>query len=161
MQPCLAIISFCILSGWCPGDLHMQCISWLGDFIAGWRPEPDFTLTQLIIIIMRNTYIAPNPTRLAQSTSQFKARMNIRINTWNMHTQTIQRQQQSAGKNAHILEQSVQPRHTIQQYMDHGHISWLQIKCKEHYNNHIHNHIHKNWGSFGRFGRTSGFSTVT
>ena len=36
---------------------------------------------------MRNTYIAPNATRLAQSTySQVKARMNIRISTWNMHT---------------------------------------------------------------------------
>ena len=34
-----------------------------------------------LIIIIRNTYIAPNPTRLAQSTSQFKTRMNIRINT--------------------------------------------------------------------------------
>ena len=33
------------------------------------------------IIIIRNSYIAPNPTRLAQSTSQFKTRMDIRINT--------------------------------------------------------------------------------
>ena len=32
--------------------------------------------------------------------------------------QTIQRQQQSAGKHAHILEPSVQPRHAMQQYMD-------------------------------------------
>ena len=34
-----------------------------------------------LIIIIRNSYIAPNPTRLAQSTSQFKTRMDIRINT--------------------------------------------------------------------------------
>ena len=33
-----------------------------------------------------NSYIALNPTWLAQSTSQFKTRMDIRINTWNMHT---------------------------------------------------------------------------
>ena len=33
--------------------------------------------------------------------------------------QTIQRQQQSAGKHAHILEPPVQPRHAMQQYMDH------------------------------------------
>ena len=39
------------------------------------------------MIIIRNSYIyAPNPTRLAQSTSQFKTRMDIRIKTWNMHT---------------------------------------------------------------------------
>ena len=37
--------------------------------------------------------------------------------------QTSQRQQQSAGKHAHILEQSVQPRHAMQQYMDHRNIS--------------------------------------
>ena len=40
----------------------------------------------IIIIItirrrIRNSYIAPNLTRLAQSTSQFKTRMDIRINT--------------------------------------------------------------------------------
>ena len=34
-----------------------------------------------LIIIIRNTYIALNPTRLAQSPLQFKTRMNIRINT--------------------------------------------------------------------------------
>ena len=67
----------------------------------------------------------PNPTRLAQSTSQFKTRMDIRISTWNIIHQTIQRQQQSAGKHAHIPEQSVQPRHAMQQYMDHRHISWF------------------------------------
>ena len=109
------------------------------------------------IIIIHNSYIlniAPNPTRLAQSqsTSQFKTRMDIRINTWNMHVhQTIQRQQQSAGKHAHIPEQSVQPRHAMQQYMDYGNISWLQIRYKE----------HQKLGSAGRFGRTTGFSTVT
>ena len=31
------------------------------------------------IIIIRNPYIAPNPTRLAQSSSQSKTRMDIRI----------------------------------------------------------------------------------
>ena len=35
----------------------------------------------IIIIIICNSYIAPNPTRLAQSTLQFKTRMDIRINT--------------------------------------------------------------------------------
>ena len=35
----------------------------------------------IIIIITRNTYMAPNPARLAQSTAQFKVRMHIRINT--------------------------------------------------------------------------------
>ena len=40
----------------------------------------------LIIIIISNTYIVPNPSIIAQSTSQFKTRMNIRINTSNMHT---------------------------------------------------------------------------
>ena len=39
-----------------------------------------------LIIIIRNTYIALNPTRLAQSPLQFKTRMDIRINTWNRHT---------------------------------------------------------------------------
>ena len=36
---------------------------------------------EAIIIIIRNSYISPNPNRLAQSTSQFKTRMDIRINT--------------------------------------------------------------------------------
>ena len=49
--------------------------------------------------------------------------------------QTTQRQQQSAGKHAHIPEQSVQPKHAVQQYMDHGNISWLEIKYKEHHKN--------------------------
>ena len=40
----------------------------------------------IIIIIIRNSYVAPNPTWLAQSNSQFKTRMEIRSNTWNMHT---------------------------------------------------------------------------
>ena len=34
-----------------------------------------------MIIIIHNTYIAPNPTRLAQSTSQFKTRSIITIKT--------------------------------------------------------------------------------
>ena len=33
------------------------------------------------IIIICNSYIAPNPTRLAQSSSQFKTRMDVRIST--------------------------------------------------------------------------------
>ena len=37
-------------------------------------------------MIIRNIYIAPNPTRLAQSISQFKTRMNITIKTRNIHT---------------------------------------------------------------------------
>ena len=44
-----------------------------------------------------------------------------------------------------------------QQYMDHGHISRLQIKCKGHHDN----HMHENSDSIERFGRTNGFSTVT
>ena len=63
----------------------------------------------------------PNPTRLAQSTSQFKTRMNITLKTC-IH-RTIQHQQQSAGKHAHIPEQLMPSRHAVQQYMDHGHIS--------------------------------------
>ena len=63
----------------------------------------------------------------------------------------IKRQQQSAGKHAHIPEQSVQPRHAMQQYMGHRNISWLQIKYRE----------QQKLGSIGRFGRTSGFSIVT
>ena len=35
-----------------------------------------------IIIIIRNSYIAPNSTSLAQSTSQFKTRMDILKTTW-------------------------------------------------------------------------------
>ena len=69
------------------------------------------------------TYIAPNPTRLAQSTLQFKARMDIELIHETCIHQTIQRQQQSTGKHAHIPEQSVQPRHAVQRHMDHGHIS--------------------------------------
>ena len=63
-------------------------------------PQPEVLRAQwengnhtIIIIIIRNSYIAPNPTRLTQSTSQFKTRMDIRINTC-IH-QTIQRQQQA------------------------------------------------------------------
>ena len=40
----------------------------------------------IITVIISNTYIAPNPTTVAQSTSQFKTRLDMRINTWNMHT---------------------------------------------------------------------------
>ena len=40
----------------------------------------------IITTIIRNIYTAPNPTRLAQSTSQFKTRTNITIKTRNMHT---------------------------------------------------------------------------
>ena len=38
------------------------------------------------LIIICNIYIAPNPTRLAQSISQFKSGSNITIKTWDMHT---------------------------------------------------------------------------
>ena len=46
--------------------------------------SPSTTSTK--IIIKSNIYIAPNPTRLAQSTSQLKTRMNITVKTWNLHT---------------------------------------------------------------------------
>ena len=59
------------------------------------------TTTIIIIIIIRNIYIASNPTRLAQSTPQFKTRMNIRSKHETCIHQRIQRQQQSAGKHAH------------------------------------------------------------
>ena len=62
-----------LLTGW--------CYCWL----RTWAWFYSHTITRIIIII-HSTSIAPNPTRLAQSTSQFKTRMNIRINTWNMHT---------------------------------------------------------------------------
>ena len=65
----------------------------------------------IIIIIIRNSYIAPNPTGLAQSTSQFKTKWTSEsIHEACIH-QTIQRQQQTAGKHARIPEQPVQPRH--------------------------------------------------
>ena len=40
----------------------------------------------MLIIIIRRRIRNSYPTRLAQSTSQFKTRMDIRINTSNMHT---------------------------------------------------------------------------
>ena len=43
----------------------------------------------IIIIIIRNSYIAPNPTRLTQSTSQFKTRMDIRIKTRNTRRSNV------------------------------------------------------------------------
>ena len=54
--------------------------------MRSWNREVGYALAlrwrlDVIIIIIRNSYIAPNPTRLAQSTSQFKIRMDIRINT--------------------------------------------------------------------------------
>ena len=74
-------------------------------------------------MIIRNTYIA------YQQLYWLKA-LPISKQEWTSESvhetckhQTIQRQQQSAGKHAHIPEQSVQPRHAMQQSMDHGHIS--------------------------------------
>ena len=54
-----------------------------------------------ITIIIRNSYIAPNPARLAQSTSQFKTRMDIRINTWNIHTPDRSNVNSKAQTNMH------------------------------------------------------------
>ena len=50
------------------------------------RFKDEFGCRVLYLIIIHNSYIVPNPTRLAQSTSQFRTRMDIRINTWNMYT---------------------------------------------------------------------------
>ena len=41
-----------------------------------------------------------------------------------------------ANMHTYTPEQLVQTKHAIQQYIDHGHVSWLQIKYKEHPNNH-------------------------
>ena len=56
------------------------------------RKKPGAFLVDLIdsggsqhLIIICNIYIAPNPTTLAENTSQFKSRMVITIKTWNMH----------------------------------------------------------------------------
>ena len=73
--------------------------------------------------MMHNTYIAPYPTRLAQSTSHSKQEWaSGSVHEACIH-QPIQRQQQSTDKYAHIPEQLMQSRHVVQQYRDHGHIS--------------------------------------
>ena len=106
----------------------------------------------IVIIIIRNTYIAPNPTRLAQSTSQFKTRMNIRINTWNMHIYTRRSNTNSKVQANMHTSRNNQSNPDMQcsntWTMDTSH------DCKSNTNS-----IKK--GSTGRFGRTSGFSIVT
>ena len=53
-----------------------------------WGLNSDISLYKLIIIIICNSYIAPNPTRLAQSTSQFKTRMDMSMNQYMKHAYT-------------------------------------------------------------------------
>ena len=55
----------------------------------------------LIIIIIRNTYITPNPKTLAQSTSQFKTSMNINQDT--KHAYTRQSNPTSTAKRRQTL----------------------------------------------------------
>ena len=71
--------------------VNFSCYCWTTTLILTERKtcmnvqsKPSFQATS--VIITRNSYIAPNQTRLAQSTSHFKTRMDIRINTWNIHT---------------------------------------------------------------------------
>ena len=75
------------------------------------------------MMIIRNTYIA------YQQLDWLKA-LPISKQEWTSESvhetckhQTIQRQQQSAGKHAHIPEQLLQSRHAVQRYMDQGHVS--------------------------------------
>ena len=75
-----------------------------------------------VIIIIRNSYIAPNPDWLKTLYNSKQEWTSESVHEACIH-QTIERQQQSAGKHAHIPEQSVQPRHAVQRYMDHGNIS--------------------------------------
>ena len=65
-----------------------SCWHWLlkRDFLYSKKRWLRISHFYFLIIIIRNSYIAPNPTRLTQSTLQFKTRMDIRTNTWNMHT---------------------------------------------------------------------------
>ena len=72
---CVCVWGVCDMCPWVCG-CHIVS-EWCTLFIKNVQNE---------IIIIRNSYIAPNPTWLAHSTSQFKTRMDIRINTWNMHT---------------------------------------------------------------------------
>ena len=88
--------------------VNFSCYCWTTTLILTERKtcmnvqsKPSFQATS--VIITRNSYIAPNQTRLAQSTSHFKTRMNIRINTWNACThQRTQCQQQSTCKGVHM-----------------------------------------------------------
>ena len=78
-------------------------------------------------IIICKTYTAPNPTWLAQSTSQFKTRMNIIIKTWNMHTPD------NPPPTAKRRQTCTYPAtfNAIKTCSVHGHIWWLEIKCKD------------------------------
>ena len=134
-----------------------------------WQPDTSFGVGTsfgvpvlgiiIIIIIIRNSYIAPNPIWLAQSTSQFKTRMDIKINTWNMHTpddptSTAKRRQTCTHPGTISATQTCNA-------AIHGPSKYLMIA------NHTKSitiiiYIKKRKrGSIGRFGRTSGFSTVT
>ena len=89
-QPC----SPCLESSLNWPDLSSPCFSPLAAHWFSNTVQTRFSVLQLrhldrfwlLIITICNSYMAPNPTRLAQSTSQFKTRMNVRIKTWNMHT---------------------------------------------------------------------------
>ena len=76
--------------GWDSFLFHVPFLSFFNFFFLNlgvqWKGERIWCRIFFKLIIIRNSYIAPNPTWLAQSTSQFKTRMDIKINTWNMHT---------------------------------------------------------------------------
>ena len=74
-------------------------------------------------MVVHNTYTESNPTRLGQTLYNSKQEWTSESIHETCIQQTTQRQQQSAGKHVHIPEQLMQPRHAMQQYMDHGHIS--------------------------------------
>ena len=92
-----------------PSATHLQTCAW-------WliiELHSSCCKSNTIIVIIHNTYIEPNPTRLAQSTSQFKTRMNITIKTWNMHTPdnptpTAKRRQTCTSRKHLIIANQIQ-----------------------------------------------------
>ena len=90
------------------------------------------THTHKKTIIISNIYIAPNPKRLAQSTSQFKTRMNITIKTWNMHTPDDP--MPTAKHRQTCTHPGTIDAIKTSNAAIHGQIPWLQIKCKEYHN---------------------------
>ena len=115
------------------------------------------SLERFCVIIIRNIYIAPNPTRLGQSSSQFKTRMNITIKTWDMHTPD------NPTLTAKRRQIYTHPRtiNAIKIFSATIHGPWTHLKIANQMLGHHDNYMHENSGSTERFGRTNGFSTVT
>ena len=109
--------------------------------------ERDIIIMQYIIII-RNIYIAPNPTRLAQSTSQFKTRMNITVKACNMHTPDDPMPTAKCRQTCTHLGtvNAVKTCNAATQGPWTHLMIW--IKCKDHYSI----YKHKNWSSLRNIG---------